>query len=170
MVISQIKEMLRGASIQKKLIIINLSVTTVALLFAVIMAVVGEYITKRNFIMESLQVQAQMVASNTTAAIIFNDKKDAEETLLAFAASSDVYTAIIYDEAGEIFARYVKNKPVVSEGHATAFSVKDDKGGIKDAARKALLDDSVIQNNKIHISQRINFENKTITIKNNIGK
>lgn len=158
----QIKEMLRGASIQKKLIIINLSVTTVALLFAVIMAVAGEYISKRDFIMESLQVQAKMVASNTAAAIVFNNKKQAQETLLAFAASSYVHTAIIYDEAGEIFAGYVKNKSGEGEADTAAASVRDDKTGIRDETRKGLLEDSIILNDKIHIRQKINFENKAI--------
>ena len=64
-----------GATIQKKLIVINLSVTAVALFFAVIMAVAGEYISKRDFIMESLQVQAKMVGNSTTDALVFNDKK-----------------------------------------------------------------------------------------------
>lgn len=156
--ISQIKELLKGASIQKKMIIINLSVTTVALLFAVIMAVVGEYISKRDFIMESLQVQAKMVASNTTAAIVFNDKKAVEETLLAFAVSSDVYKAIIYDEAGEVFASYIKNRLGESEKMAVALSVS----GGQDETKKGLFEGTIISNNKIHIRQTINFEKKVI--------
>lgn len=155
---AQIKETLREGSIQKKLLVINLSVTTVALLFAVIMAVVGEYITKRDFIMESLQVQARMVANNTTAAIVFNDNKGARETLQAFAASSDVYTAIIYDEAGDVFASYVKDKAGAIEKMPPVLPL--DKGVSN--SEEWLFEDSLILNNKIHISQSINFESKSI--------
>ena len=81
MIFSSIKKVVKGLSIQNKFILINVSVTMFALLFAVVMAVVGEYKSKRDFILEALQVQSEMVANNTAAALVFKDKKGAKQIL-----------------------------------------------------------------------------------------
>ena len=150
-----VKEIFNGLSIQRKLIVINVSVTTAALLFAVIMAVAGEYINKRDFIVESLQVQAKMVAENTAVALMFKDQKGAKEVLQAFAASSNVNTAILYDAMGDIFASYRKPGFVIS--------VNDiDKSQIPDGTRAYLHEGSAVLNSNINIAQKIHFEGESI--------
>ena len=147
-----------GATIQKKLIVINLSVTTVALLFAVIMAVAGEYFTKRDFIVESLQVQAKMVGNNTTAALVFNDKNGAEDTLQALSASPNVHTAIIYDATGEIFANYVKDGLVISNDKLVE-SHSHDEGS---SSKAHFHEGPIVSKNKIHIIEKIILDNELI--------
>lgn len=145
-------------SIQNKLLIINLTVTTIALLFALVMAVTGEYITKRDFILQSLQVQAKMVANNTTAAIVFDDQKGAEDILHAFESSSDVQAAIIYNTRNEVLASYIKQGidldiNVITASHSDA--------GLADTGLHR-HEDNIVLNNIIHIAQNIDFENKKI--------
>lgn len=132
----------RKLSIQNKFIIINIAVVIITLLFASTMAVVNEYRNQRNFFQESIQVQAKIVANNTIAALVFKDKKSASRILQAFTVSLDIHTAIIHDDSGKIFARYIKNK----KGNSVA--------NIKKL--------SSIFNDQIHIYEPITFENENI--------
>ena len=110
MLIGFIQRRLHGFSIQNKLLIINLTVTTTALLFAVIMAVYSEYSNNRNAALESLLVQAKMVANNTTAALVFDDPDGARDILQAFAESKNVQVAVIYDNDNRVLASYIKHQ------------------------------------------------------------
>lgn len=106
MAIEYIRHRLGGLSIQNKLLIINLTVTMTALLFAVIMAVYSEYSNNRSSVLKSLLVQAKMVGSNTTAALVFDDPDGARDILQAFSESKDVQVAVIYDNNNKVLARY----------------------------------------------------------------
>ena len=160
-ILDNLRKPFTDLSIQNKILVINLSVTTTALLFAVIMAVAGEYITKRDFIMESLHVQAKMVADNTTAALVFDDPKGAKETLQAFVASSDVQIAIIYNENGDVLADYIKqgldtDTSKINTSHPDIFS------GVQDHDKLHRHDDKGLLIDNIHIIQDIEFEGKKI--------
>lgn len=145
-------------SIQKKLLVINLTVITVVLLFAAIMAVVGEYFSKRDFIMESLQVQAKMLGNNSAAAIVFNDKKGATDILNALTESSDVLAAAIYDANGNVHASYLKKDRDVSMGDIELQYVHDT---INNAASHS-HDVGGFLYDKIHIVQDVEFDNEII--------
>ncbi|MBT8119645.1 MAG: EAL domain-containing protein [Gammaproteobacteria bacterium] len=153
-----IRKFLSNLSIQNKFLVINLAVTTTALSFAVIMAVFGEYLTKRDFIMESLNVQAKMVASNTTAALVFKDEKGAEDILQAFISSPQVHIAAIYDAQGGVLASYIRQgiKNNISDLHMS----ENDHDDIETEIHQH-KDDSLLSN-KIHINQEISFEGDII--------
>ena len=99
----------RKWSIQNKFIIINISVVIITLIFAGTMAVISEYKNQRDYFLESIQVQAKIIANNSIAVLVFNDKKGAKQILQAFTVSQDIETAVIYDDTGRIFTRYLKN-------------------------------------------------------------
>ena len=122
------------------------------------MATIGAYDSKRDFFMESLQVQAKMVANNTTAAIVFNDPSDAKDILQAFTSSSDVHVAVIYDAADEILAHYIKPGVDIEISEINTLYEQDGSTG-KDVH---VHEDKEVLHNKIHIVQNINFEEKTI--------
>lgn len=158
MTFSGIRKPLRRLSIQNKLLVINLAVTTTALLFAVVMVVLGEYIEERDFMMESLQVQAKMVSENTTAALIFNDKNGAENVLKAFAASPDVHAALIYNSEDVVLASYIKTGLDIKISDINTLHLQDittDKG-------THIHDKTMALNNKVHVVKDINFENEKI--------
>jgi len=133
-------------SIQSKFIIINISVVIITLLFAVTMAVVSEYRNQREFFLESIQVQAKIVANNSVAVLVFNDKNGANQILQAFSVSQDIHTAVIYDDSGKIFARYLKNPEANSIG-------------IKNTELKQSTD---VFEDQIYINESITFENSKI--------
>ncbi len=145
-------------SIQNKLLVINLTVTSIALLFAVIMAIVGEYASKRDFFMQSLQVQARMVANNTTAALVFNDPDGAKDILRAFTSSSDIHVAVIYDADDKILAHYIKPGIETEISEIKTLYEQDGSTG-RDVH---LHEDTNILHNKIHIVQNITLEDETI--------
>ncbi|MGB6135292.1 MAG: ATP-binding protein, partial [Shewanella sp.] len=55
---------------------------------------------------QNLTVLSDIVASNSLAAVIFNDPSSAEKTLSALVAQPDIVHAVIYDALGEVFAVY----------------------------------------------------------------
>ena len=158
MAFSGIRKPLRRLSIQNKLLVINLAVTTTALLFAAVMVVLGEYIEERDFMMESLQVQAKMVSENTTAALVFNDSNGAEDVLKAFASSPDVHAAIIYDTGDVILASYIKTGLDIKISDINALYLQD----ITTNKSTHIHDETKALNNKVHVIKDINFENEKI--------
>ena len=53
-----------------------------------------------------MSVLAQIVGSNTTAALAFEDPKNAQEILSALSAERQITAAAIYDDTGKVFARF----------------------------------------------------------------
>jgi len=108
MLFQNLQSYFREQSIQRKLILINLSVTVTALVFAVITALSREYVDNRNNLLNSLQVKSKMVANNSTAALVFSDAGDAKEILSAFSESPDIQLAILFDQTNSALAIYRK--------------------------------------------------------------
>ena len=158
MITSYIRRKLSGVSIQNKLLVINLSATTVALLFTLVMTVRSEYITSRDAAMESLMVHARMVGNNSTAAIILNDKKGAKKILRAFSESADVRKAILFDAAGISLARYYNDSSNTNSYIASAMEPYADTFGLGTYIQNSrlLIDD------EIEITQDIYFDKKLI--------
>lgn len=154
----EFKNKLRGLSIQKKILVINLTVTTIALMFAVVMAVVGEYISKRDYMMDSLQMQSKMVGSNTTAALVFNDKNGALDILQAFSLSSDVHVAAIYDTEKSAFASYIKQGVDIDLRQINKSFAYDDAVNTKAHTHES----ATFLGNKVHIIEEIKFDNEII--------
>ena len=101
---------LRGdVSIKHRLIMISLLTTGVGLLFAALLLITGEVVIFHQALVKDLTVQAKMIGSNCTAALSFQDQKDAEETLLTLRAAPHIMNAVVYTKGGDIFARYQRD-------------------------------------------------------------
>jgi hypothetical protein len=72
---------LRDASIQRKLTVIIMLTSSVALLLACGAFVTYDLITFRGELVRELSTLAEIIGTNSTAALAFNDKHSAEETL-----------------------------------------------------------------------------------------
>lgn len=57
---------------------------------------------------ENLQLLAGVIGENSVASLLFDDQRAATETLRSLTVATSVEAAIVYDESGEIFARYVR--------------------------------------------------------------
>jgi methyl-accepting chemotaxis protein len=96
----------RDISIKRKLILINLLTTGVVLLLASAVLITNEVIDFRRSMIKDLTVQAEIIGSNSTAALSFNDQKTAEEILSALKAAPNIMYATIYTKDGKVFAGY----------------------------------------------------------------
>lgn len=92
--------------IKHKLIVINLFTTGVAFLLAGAVLIMHEFVSSRDFLLYSITAQAKVIGSNSAAPLIFNDQRDARETLSALKASPNIVYAAVYAKDGSVFAEY----------------------------------------------------------------
>jgi signal transduction histidine kinase len=84
----------------------NMLVSTSALMTACVAFAVYDILTFRDALVRNLSIQAQMVASTSVSALVFNDQAIAAETLAALDASPDILSAEILTVDGKPFANY----------------------------------------------------------------
>lgn len=65
-----------------------------------------DYVWHRTAAVHSIASHADVIASNSAAAVVFNDQDAAAETLKALRAIPGITAANIYDQAGHVFATY----------------------------------------------------------------
>lgn len=106
----------KKVQIRHKLIIINLFTTGIAFLIAGAALLLNEWVSFKDSLLSNLTAQARIIADNSTAPLVFNDQKTAEETLGALKASANIVYALVYDKDGALFAAY---RRAGSPGYAT---------------------------------------------------
>jgi len=94
-------------SIKRKLTVIIMLTSTVVILMASILYITNDLIRLRARIIEKLSTIAKVIGENSTAAIIFRDKKTAEEILSALNAEPHIKSASIFEKEGKVFATYL---------------------------------------------------------------
>src|SRR5438477_2194468 len=97
---------LRNTPIKRKLSLLILLTTSFALIFMGTALISYEVVTFRRTLAANMNVLAQIVGSNTTAALAFEDRRSAKEILGALSAEHQITAAAIYDDAGKIFAKF----------------------------------------------------------------
>jgi two-component system, sensor histidine kinase and response regulator len=100
-------------SLRQKLTAVSMLTAGVAVLGAALSFVAYERVTVRREIRDSLVTQAEMIASNSAAAIAFDAPKSAEVVLAALRADPRVSGACLYAEDGRVFATY--HRPDLTE-------------------------------------------------------
>src|SRR5882724_2190240 len=63
-----------------------------------------EFLTFRQSSVQQLQILSQAIASNSTAALAFDNADDASVVLSAFKADPHIAAAALYDSQGKVFA------------------------------------------------------------------
>ena len=96
----------RNIPIRRKLIIVMLIASSVALLLASAGFIAYDLITFRKAMTVNLSVLAHIIADNSAAAVTFDDSASAEETLSALRVKESVVSAAILLTDGTEFARY----------------------------------------------------------------
>ncbi len=96
----------RNLSIKRKLTLLMVSVSGAALLVAVVAMVANSYATLRSSKARQLMALADVLASNSTAAMSFNQAAAAKELLASLANQPTVEYACLFDNGREVFADY----------------------------------------------------------------
>ena len=117
----RLDRLLRDLPIRRKLSLGTLSVVGVALALTFAAVALNEGLMLRAQLGENLMTQARIVASNSAAAMLFNDPESARETLASLEASPRVRGAVLFSEDGAPFASYriIANHRIDDDDHAT---------------------------------------------------
>ena len=97
-------------SISRKLTLMNMLVSSVALLLACVGFCAYDLYSFRQALVRSVSTQAQIVGDNTVSALLFNDPHSAEKTLSALNANQHLVYAQIYTREGQPFAGYWRDR------------------------------------------------------------
>lgn len=95
-----------AAPIRKQLMRMLLLTCGVVLLFTCASFFTYEFLTFRQSVVRQLDTLGQAIASNSTAALAFDNSDDARSVLAAFRANPNIVAAALYDESGALFASY----------------------------------------------------------------
>lgn len=101
----------RDAPIQRKLMQVILLTTGLVLLLTCTAFFIYELVTYRDLTRQQLSTLGKIVATNSTAALAFENKDDAAEILSALKAEKHVVAACLYDTTGHIFSKYPATLP-----------------------------------------------------------
>lgn len=97
---------LKNLPIRRKLILIILGVCGIALLTMRGAFFTYEYYTFRQDLVRNITVLGEVIATNCTAALDFNNPEDAAAILQSLQAERHIVAAALYDLEGKLFARY----------------------------------------------------------------
>src|SRR5882724_5828671 len=139
---------LKNSPISRKLTLMNMLVSGVALLLACAAFFTYDLLTFRAARVRGLGVQAKIIGTNSVAAIDFSDPHSAENTLAALHAAPNIIFAGIYTVDAKPFAGYWRDK----SGVMPAFPIIP-------AGR---LEISWFANHQVMLAQRIIFQGKPI--------
>ncbi len=96
-------------SIKSKLTLIIMVISSSALLLACSAFIVYDLINFKNEMAEDLSSIAEIIGTNSAAALEFDSSYDAEEVLMGLKAKEHIIFACIYRENNELFAKYSRH-------------------------------------------------------------
>ena len=94
--------------IRRKLTLFIMLISTVSLLLASAAFIISDRLHTKQSVGDSLLIMADMIAANSTAAILFGDTDAAAQTLGFLASQNNIQAGVIYDINNELFASYLK--------------------------------------------------------------
>ncbi|MBC8097760.1 MAG: hypothetical protein H7Y43_18320, partial [Akkermansiaceae bacterium] len=97
---------LQNLPIKRKLVIITMLTTLIALGAACLAFFTYEQLTARKRIVQNLSATAKMTGANCAAGLTFNEPGSVEQSLQALSVQPSVLHACVYDKDGRPFARY----------------------------------------------------------------
>src|SRR4051812_2988621 len=99
----------RQTTIKRKLIGLIMVTSSIALLVAFALMIGSDYVAFRSGMVRDLRTLADVVGTNGSSALDFDDEEFATKTLTALAATPNITTAAIYTRQGKILARYLRD-------------------------------------------------------------
>jgi len=96
----------RDAPLKRKLMIIVMIASGTVVIVASLAMTIGEVLSYRRNLHSEISTLGEIVGANTAAAVTFNDRKAAEETLSALRAQPHILATYLLTNDGEVFAKY----------------------------------------------------------------
>jgi signal transduction histidine kinase/CheY-like chemotaxis protein len=115
-------------SIRNKLVLMITSVSSLALLVACVAFISYDNHTSRIAKLQDVTTLADVIGSNSTGALTYQDPSSAKDVLSALSSKQQISEACIYDRNGKVFATYQRddpsgsfNPPLAMENNASHF-------------------------------------------------
>ena len=102
----------RAAPIRRKLSFISLVSTGAAILLTTVVFFAGEILAARAASLQQLRILSEAIATNSTAALAFDNPDDARAVLAAFRSDPHFVVAALYKNDGRVFASFPDAAPV----------------------------------------------------------
>lgn len=119
-------------TIKEKLLRINLISTGTAFLTAIVLLIGFDYLNLGSELVNDGKVKVQLIARNTIAALLFDDRQTANDLLSSLNTDSQVIQAALWNSQGQLFANYQsKHHPTTSltfpahQGHVLGLTTLD---------------------------------------------
>jgi signal transduction histidine kinase/DNA-binding response OmpR family regulator len=96
----------RDAPLRRKLMFIVMTASGAVVMVAFLAFAVSEALSYRRNLRQEISALGEIVGTNTAAAVMFNDRKAAEETLSALRSHPHVLATYILGNDGRVFAKY----------------------------------------------------------------
>ena len=100
---------LQNLSIRRKLILITMLTSSMALLLSSASFLIYDLVSFRHLLTQDLTTQAEIIGYNSAAAMAFKDEPAATATLSALTVKGDIVAAVLYSPDGKMFAQYFRN-------------------------------------------------------------
>src|SRR5260370_22478284 len=100
---------LQNLSIRRKLILITMLTSSIALLLSSASFLIYDLISFRHLLTQDLTTQAEIIGYNSAAAMAFKDEPAATATLSAPIVKADIVAAVLYRPDGKMFDQYFRN-------------------------------------------------------------
>jgi PAS domain S-box-containing protein len=100
---------LQNLPIKRKLTVISMLTSGIALVLTCATFIVYEQFTFRLDMSRDLAITAEIIGFNSASALSFKDNESAVQTLQGLSAQPHVVRGCVYDETGKIFATYLRN-------------------------------------------------------------
>jgi len=97
--------------IRRKLSAISLVSTGAALLLITVVFLAGEILAARGSSLQQLRILSEAIATNSTAALAFDNPDDARAVLAAFKSDPHIVAAALYKNDGQLFVTYPEVAP-----------------------------------------------------------
>ena len=104
----------RSLSIKRKLMLITMLTSSLALLLASLGFLVYDLMAARARMSHDLTTQAQIIGRNSMAALAFHDQRAVGEILSALRANDETVGAAVYTQDGDLFASYRRDGSAAS--------------------------------------------------------
>ena len=101
----------RPVPLRRKLSAITLITSGVALLITTLLFLLGQLYMVRESNLEQLEILNEAIASNSTAALAFENPDDARAVLSAFRSNPHIVAAALYTPDGRLFATWPERPP-----------------------------------------------------------
>ena len=97
-------------SIQKKLVVTIIAISTLMLLSTLSIFITSELINLKKTQLEDLSTLADLMGKNSYGALMFYDKKAADENLMVLRAKPHIMGAHLFKDGNTIFSEYHRNQ------------------------------------------------------------